>query len=146
MYCDNCGCELSDTAKFCPNCGKSVDRKINDSDHIEYYKKMKCPSCGASLEFKESSSGIGGFMYCPYCGEKIAADDDNLLKAQTHVQDLRHTERMEDKKNASHKSDSKYVVLLAVVILAVCLIGEMNLSSSMRAREDDTAGKVQLPA
>tara|TARA_R110002012_G_C11594608_1_gene606610 strand:- start:687 stop:956 length:270 start_codon:yes stop_codon:yes gene_type:complete len=30
-YCTNCGSQLSDTDKFCPNCGQSSNKSSNDS-------------------------------------------------------------------------------------------------------------------
>lgn len=31
MYCENCGKELPDEAKFCPECGKNVLHDVSDN-------------------------------------------------------------------------------------------------------------------
>ena len=54
-YCENCGAELRDSAKFCSSCGSSC--KI-----IETEKKVRfCENCGSKLE--------GDDLFCPECGE-----------------------------------------------------------------------------
>jgi len=65
-FCKECGTKLEENAKFCPNCGNSV----NSDDAEQASRKQvfegaihKCPSCGAS---------IGAFdAICPNCGFEI---------------------------------------------------------------------------
>lgn len=48
--CHHCGVEVSETAKFCPDCGKSV-------------LPAKCPDCEAELAF--------GVKFCSNCGKEL---------------------------------------------------------------------------
>ena len=68
MNCPNCGKEVSDRAKACPQCG--VVLQVEDDTAVDEKKKY-CPDCGT-----ESSSDT---ETCPNCGCPIA-DDDNIGK------------------------------------------------------------------
>ena len=53
MKCPSCSAELSDTAKFCPECGEKIVRKT------------VCPDCGTEV--------APGSKFCAECGHKFAA-------------------------------------------------------------------------
>ena len=38
--CDNCGYEVRDSAKFCPNCGKKVESKKQKNEKVTNNKKQ----------------------------------------------------------------------------------------------------------
>lgn len=64
MKCPNCNAEISDTAKFCLECGNKIDNK------------SKCPKCGAEIlensKFcPECGNKIDNKKFCPKCGAKI---------------------------------------------------------------------------
>ena len=64
MKCTNCGASLSDSAKFCPECGTKVVRELF------------CAECGTKL--------AAGTKFCPECGTKVggsAASEDALYRA-----------------------------------------------------------------
>ena len=53
MKCTNCGADLADSAKFCPECGTKVVREVF------------CAQCGTKL--------AAGAKFCPECGTKVGA-------------------------------------------------------------------------
>lgn len=65
-FCSNCGKELTNEAKFCPNCGTAT---ILNNDNTETRKTVyegeihKCPNCGETL-----NSFIAN---CPTCGFEL---------------------------------------------------------------------------
>ena len=62
-YCDNCGNELLESSKFCPECGNTI--KSKDSERkISYEGEIhKCPNCGEVLS--------AFVVNCPSCGYEI---------------------------------------------------------------------------
>lgn len=62
-YCTNCGQTLQQGTRFCPSCGKAVDKEIG---------KMRCKHCGAILE--ENS------VFCTECGKNISDDTKKKMK------------------------------------------------------------------
>ena len=67
MNCPKCGYELSNEAKFCPNCGQKV------------FKKLFCRECGETLP--------DGAKFCEKCGAPVDLHDvlelDQNLEEQT---------------------------------------------------------------
>lgn len=44
MYCEECGCKVRDTAKFCPNCGYKIEPFIQDENPIDIPITKKEPA------------------------------------------------------------------------------------------------------
>ena len=61
MKCTNCGASLSDSAKFCPECGTKVVREVF------------CAQCGTKL--------AAGTKFCPECGTKVGGSAASAPKA-----------------------------------------------------------------
>ena len=61
-YCMNCGNELLDNAKFCPECGTPVGKadNVNKTDSVSNDNHGKCPLCGSVAKSFQ--------VICPYCG------------------------------------------------------------------------------
>lgn len=57
MKCKECGHEFSDSAKFCPECGKPASSGSN---------KAKCGKCDYEMN--------SNLKYCPECGEPVSSD------------------------------------------------------------------------
>lgn len=62
MICNKCGTELSDGAKFCPECGEKVDLT----------EPGKCPSCGAQ--------NAEGAKFCRECGAALNSETETNLE------------------------------------------------------------------
>lgn len=71
MKCSNCGEEISDGIKFCPNCGENLE-KMRGTDSCENLENPKCPDCGHEI--------IDAVTFCPNCGcnLKVSAKPDDL--------------------------------------------------------------------
>lgn len=73
-YCSNCGIEVSESAKFCPECGTEITADISApvaKSREESWEGgiRKCPSCGERL---------GSFIAaCPSCGHELIDVDAN---------------------------------------------------------------------
>lgn len=59
-YCENCGHEMLDDAKFCPDCGAKVVENT----------AVFCPNCGAEIE--------GDVNFCDECGSNL--NSPNVIK------------------------------------------------------------------
>lgn len=46
LRCVECGCELEEGTKFCPNCGKPIETETFDEEKEE----LRCAGCGYELE------------------------------------------------------------------------------------------------
>ena len=64
-YCTNCGKQIPEGTKFCPNCGTLVTSHHNDTSHkvVEEGTVHKCPHCGDVISSFTS--------VCPSCGYEI---------------------------------------------------------------------------
>ncbi len=71
IYCNECGSELKDDAKFCPKCGASVGNESNivenSDDKMEYYSnlifKIYDESLGRYRYSKAKMIGVIGFLF-----------------------------------------------------------------------------------
>ena len=59
MKCSNCGEEISDGIKFCPNCGENLEKQ-KTPDSVVDLEKPKCPDCGHEI--------TDAVTFCPNCG------------------------------------------------------------------------------
>lgn len=64
-FCNNCGKQLSDDVKFCPECGASVINAGLKSNRQQTYagEVRKCPNCGETLSSFE--------VICHTCGYEL---------------------------------------------------------------------------
>lgn len=61
-YCKNCGAQITDGAKFCPECGEKIETKTNNC----------CPKCGNEIESDEE--------FCSKCGENLKPKTASIKK------------------------------------------------------------------
>ena len=63
MFCQKCGSELPENAKFCNKCGQALNQAVSPKpNNIKYKNLITCKSCGA-LVAKTAKA-------CPKCGAK----------------------------------------------------------------------------
>lgn len=55
FFCENCGSEVPENAKFCKNCGK-------------FFSAVRCPKCGCTGRSQDFKKG------CPKCGYAVSND------------------------------------------------------------------------
>ncbi|MCQ2609239.1 MAG: zinc ribbon domain-containing protein [Lachnospiraceae bacterium] len=69
INCPECGKQISDKAKVCPNCGYETDQMSS---------KVKCPECGNELSSQET--------ICPECGYDLSMGEpvDNSYDDEGH--------------------------------------------------------------
>lgn len=61
-YCSNCGAQITNNAKFCPECGEKIETKTNNL----------CPKCGNEIEADEE--------FCSKCGEGLKPKTASITK------------------------------------------------------------------
>lgn len=64
-FCQNCGKELMDGAKFCDSCGTPAGNTGSENQRKQVFdgELKKCPSCGAILSSDD--------LKCPQCGIEL---------------------------------------------------------------------------
>lgn len=67
-FCVNCGQEISEGAKFCPNCGATTGTPPTQSERKTSYagEVRKCPSCGMEVSSMDA--------ICPGCGYELRSE------------------------------------------------------------------------
>lgn len=86
-FCMNCGAQMPDTAKFCPQCGAGAETapapepappKETPAPEPEQPRKAEipeyCPRCGKKT--------LSGYEHCTYCGTAWDAEIPEKLKAE----------------------------------------------------------------
>jgi hypothetical protein len=56
FFCENCGAEVPQNAKFCRHCGR-------------FFCSVRCPVCGTTGMSEQFKNG------CPHCGYAVGTDD-----------------------------------------------------------------------
>ena len=104
MYCSNCGKELNDGVKFCPECGAKNDTTLSDNDYqkgqVFEGKIHKCPSCNGVLESFEA--------VCPWCGFEIRSAN-TTSRIQDFVDKL---DRIESERKKRDNTDERILNLI----------------------------------
>lgn len=107
MKCSNCGEEISDGIKFCPNCGENLE-KMRGTDSGENLENPKCPDCG-----HEISDAV---TFCPNCGcnLKVSAkgsgdpDDSEVNASQKEDDGIIILTNANSESNSSQNNGSKF--------------------------------------
>ncbi len=71
--CPNCGANVKEDTKFCPECGKPVKSTCPKCGKAVKEGSKFCPECGQSLQPVCAKCGAklnAGAKFCPECGEK----------------------------------------------------------------------------
>ena len=73
LNCQDCGSEIRNGAKFCPNCGAKIIIENNSQEDTEF---KFCVNCGCKMD--------NNVKFCPDCGS--STDDTVHEKTSTVVQ------------------------------------------------------------
>ena len=67
--CENCGSDIPNGAKFCPDCGAEAIRMEEQEEGEETVRPEKryCPECGAVI--------IPGSRFCTSCGRRVEEEE-----------------------------------------------------------------------
>jgi uncharacterized RDD family membrane protein YckC len=74
LKCPNCDFEIQDEAKFCSNCGSSIEQsKIKEAEtaKVEELKPLYCRNCGTQL--------VAGAIFCSSCGTSVKGPVKSLI-------------------------------------------------------------------
>lgn len=103
--------------------------------------KLKCPSCGATLENEER------IMYCGYCGEKLLLDDGteniNFTYREFDEARIRENERKErirlkELENQAKDKEREHKTLIGCVVVWFILMGMLYfMGESSKPKVDE---------
>ena len=97
MFCQNCGNQLSDGARFCSNCGTatgSVSGNSPSQRKEEYVGVVKkCPSCGSPMQSMDA--------VCTSCGHSFTKGNtfDSIKEFSSRLQEISAGPLTEDDKD-----------------------------------------------
>ena len=125
-FCQNCGAELADGAKFCAECGTPVGNTGSENVRKQEYvgNIRKCPSCGAEIP---AFSGK-----CPSCGHEFSDTKvDNSVKE--FFDELAEYSDGYESENDKEKSNDYGASKFIICVMAVCGLGGYAM---LRAQEE----------
>ena len=102
MFCQNCGNQLGDGAKFCSNCGTatgSVSGNSPSQRKEEYVGVVKkCPSCGSPMQSMDA--------VCTSCGHSFTKENtfDSIKEFSSRLQEISAGTLTEDDKDRGERS------------------------------------------
>lgn len=67
-YCIQCGAQVPDDARFCPECRAYLPEKKDPKENRILRKQFRCPECGASFERASYDGQPPTFGFCGFCG------------------------------------------------------------------------------
>lgn len=107
MFCKKCGGELPDGARFCTNCGATIDIQEVETTHSIKTRQLRCNSCNAVMDIDAERS----LLVCPSCGSKelIVEDKDvTIEKLRNHVeQEKQQTYREVELSKLQHEAEKE---------------------------------------
>ena len=118
MFCQNCGNQLGDGAKFCSNCGAatgSVPGNSPSQRKEEYVGVVKkCPSCGSPMQSMDA--------VCTSCGHSFTKENtfDSIKEFSSRLQEISAGTLTEDDKD---RGESSGTLILGLWILIALLVG-----------------------
>ena len=133
IKCSNCGKEISDKAKACPQCGQPV---VLATDIPEENTPILCEECGTEI--------FDGVDACPNCGYPVPTKEEVVDEAPQKVEVTAvNLPKMT-------KNTKKYVVIAVVAVLAVIIallvgknVKEQKLAEEAAQRSADYASTLE---
>lgn len=105
-FCEECGVQLSENAKFCSSCG-------NPCEIIEAVEKGEfCESCGSKLEDDD--------LFCPECGEPCCTLEEYENRQGNHVKGAESGISIPS--DSDNRESSSSINYLCLVFLIGCII------------------------
>jgi RNA polymerase subunit RPABC4/transcription elongation factor Spt4 len=130
MYCENCGAEISDKAKFCKECGVNLSNghnNVNNEENSSFGENKFCFECGADV-----SEDI---KFCSSCGASLTGIGDveskkELISKPVSLDNTKNDNTTKNKDNKKFKINNKYLaiggLILLILILGSFLIMELS--------------------
>jgi RNA polymerase subunit RPABC4/transcription elongation factor Spt4 len=113
ISCSNCGKEISDKAKSCPNCGYQLIEEIQQKNDIA----IICEDCGREIPMDDES--------CPNCGCPVPNKNDDSKETMPQRVEIASV----NLPNTVKKSAKKYIISAIVVIVLVVIVGSLIKSN-----------------
>ena len=120
MFCQNCGNQLADGAKFCSNCGTatgSVSGNSPSQRKEEYVGVVKkCPSCGSPMQSMDA--------VCTSCGHSFTKENtfDSIKEFSSRLQEISAGTLTEDDKDRGNTLYLLTYFLWVLLFLLVLLV------------------------
>ena len=118
ITCSNCGKEISDKAKACPQCGQPV---VLTPAEVEAADPVICQECGAEVP--------DGSESCPNCGCPVPEKEKPEVPQKVEVTSV-NLPKM--------KANTKKYILLAVVVAAAVLIAVLVGTRASQKKQLET--------
>ena len=80
IKCEECGKEISDKAKTCPNCGFPLNEESKKEN--KSIEAVTCPECGARIKLDEGQD----HGFCNYCGAEVLNKNIKKIKVEGSVE------------------------------------------------------------
>lgn len=138
-YCQKCGKEMAENAKFCTACGSQQEADVPAGTPKTI--TMVCSKCNGTMTVDEQNKTV----FCPYCGSKeliLESDAVKVEKIRTEAQKkvefkkLEQTDRVLDEQAKEKKAQEVKKRKLPVVALVFGII------SLLAAVVDFASGKI----
>lgn len=108
MNCTSCGAEVSANARFCPQCGKTIEKKAPSGKHT---LQLECRDCGGRLVVDSDRQ----VLVCPFCQsmELMVESDEVVIQRiktnaykEVEMEKLRYEATIEQEKE-KHKQEEE---------------------------------------
>ena len=147
--CKNCGAEVDETAKFCPECGKPIikrgrPRKVALVKCVECGYEYTvdnniCPNCGYPSKIEESAEDT---KICPECQNKVAQTAKECpecgypFEEETHVTEtLFFAEEPHNKNNRKIDSSIIFYIIFILIFIAGCITAVLIYSKIFKSQK-----------
>ena len=125
MFCQNCGNQLGDGARFCSHCGAatgSVSGNSPSQRKEEYVGVVKkCPSCGSPMQSMDA--------VCTSCGHSFTKGNtcDSVKEFASRLQEISAGTLTEDDKDRGE--NSRTLILALWFLIALLVMSTASVSS-----------------
>ena len=122
MFCSQCGAELPDGAKFCPNCSAKVEVSVD--------KSLKDKVSKVAGTVTESAKSIGDKVNEATDGKAKEFAGKARETAQDFTRDVKQTVKDKDAKSFFTKNHYRNSIIIAVAVVLIVLLGNLFKGNS----------------